>query len=656
MLIGAIRSRAPTIIDTALASRAVPAVLVIVAIVVIALPMLLADPAPLTSDQSLYLSEGYNIATGVGPKYTSQDFVNHRAPLFPALLALPLSLTGGDPASAYWIPKLVMLALAGAVFLLARQLFGTLAGALAAFFVTTNAFLRWLGTSLFLDGTETLFMLLFLSALWRAFQRGETRWFALSGGLLGLAFLTKETAVLWLPLPVAFALLSPEHRRREIVRGLAAYSATVGVMLLAWWGWVFAITDRVYFWGPPNALLLAVAFGAIAFVALLASVWRLVHKRAPEKLPHLAIATGLILVLGWVTMHVLFLETTSWPFPKDHLRAVPQYLWQVATPNSQPWPLVALGLLWVIARSRSSQQARLLTLGLALFVPFALFVANRTFAFRDLLPMLYLAYVGAAGLAAFYIKQASARAGPMVVSGIVVAGIAIFGIVQTQELVNERLPFDRSVVTEANWDNPLVHSTAAWITENVPEGEHIMASRLYFSQLYVLDEARHPIYQLPTLRVEVSSSGGPILERVTTLFRWEDHRLGPAYEDERWLYARRYPVKQYYVALSEHDLLRELEEREIDYLVLTGEDTGFSSFTYLDYFEDNPAFDLVYRDQPSSMNGVVIFRVDRESLAPQDYRAAVSERTLEALSDDLAGASQQEIAALLDPDGIAIRP
>ena len=604
----------------------------------------------------MYLAEGYNIAAGVGPSYTSQELVNHRAPLYPALLAAPLRLTGGDLASAYWVPKLVVLALAGATFLLARQLFGALAGALAALLVLSSAFLRSLGTTLFLDGTETLFLLLFLAALWRAFQSESARWFALSGVLFGAAFLTKETAIQWLPLPLAFALLSNEHRNRRIALGLAVYAAIAGAILAAWWGWVYVVTGRVYFWGLPDSQLVAWGVIAAASVGAIGLAWIVLRRLAAQHLPVLARGLGVALVIGWVGLVFAFLELTSWPFPKEHWRTVPQYLWQVAAPNSQPWPLVALGALWLLARGHHDRAARLLALGLLLFLPFALLVVNRVLSYRDLLPMVYLAYVGAAGLAAFALRWAAAHAGTLVVGGTVVLGLVAFAVAQTQELLDERLPYDRAAVTQANWDNPLVHSAASWIGENVPAGAGIMAGRLYFSHLYVLDQGRHPIYQLPTLRVEPKSGEVPFLTRVTTLFRWEDHRMGPAHEEERWLYVRRYPVKTYYVGLSEWDLLGDLRERSVDYLVLTGEDAGFSSFTYLDYFDENPAFERVYADRPSSTNGVYIYRVDRSQLAPRTYQAVLNEQTLAALAHEFGAGSPEELAAAIDPDGIVVRP
>ena len=75
MLTDAIASRTPALLEHDALRRLVPALAVALAILVLALPMLRAEPAPLTSDESLYLAEGYNIATGAGPTYASGEIV-----------------------------------------------------------------------------------------------------------------------------------------------------------------------------------------------------------------------------------------------------------------------------------------------------------------------------------------------------------------------------------------------------------------------------------------------------------------------------------------------------------------------------------------------------------------------------------------------------
>jgi len=625
---------------------------VCVAVAALLWPMLGAGPAPLTSDESLYLSEAQNIAQGAGPRYASGDLVNHRAPLYPALLAAPMKLAG-DADAAYAIPKLVVLALVATAFLLGRQAFGLLAGGIAAVLVAASAFVRWLGTTLFLDGTETLFLLLFLAATLQAFRTQSTPWFALSGALLGAAFLTKETAVLWLPLPAVFALLSPEFRTRAVAIGLAAYGATAGALLGGWWLWVYAVTGRVYFWGEPDALLAIVVAGALAAGAIAAAGWWVLRRRAPDQLPGVALLAGACFAGAWIGGLTLFLELTSWAYPAEYWRTAPDYLWRIAAPTSQPWPLLAGAIGWLVWRSREDPACRLLALSMALFLPFTLFVMNREFSYRDLLPVTLVAYVAGAGLAVALVRWASEHIGVLAAGAGAVLLVAV-AIVETRDLTGDRLPYETAAVTQANWDNPLVHDTADWIEANVPPDAAIMSSRLYFSHLYVLDEGAHPIHQLPTVRIEPTGGGAPSLRAVTTLFRWEDHRMIDYGGDPRWLYVQRYPGKLYYVGLSERDLVRELREREIAYLVLTGEDAGFSSFAYLDYFVAHPAFEMVHKDLRDERNAVYVFRVDGDALDLQPYQARVDVTTMEALAGEFGVRSAEAVAAAIDPDGVIV--
>ncbi len=619
--------------------------------VVLLVPVVFGPPAPLTSDESLYLAEGLAIASGDGPRYPSGEIVHHRAPLFPALLALPLKLSG-DPAAAYWVPRLAVLALVGATFVLARSLFGSLAGAVAALLVSANAFLRFLGNTLFLDGVQTLFMLVFLAACWRALENGCRRQWTLAALSFAGAFLTKESAIQWLPLPLALVLLSSGYRRRSSAAGLAVFYGIAGLALVGWWTWVLVVTGRVYFWGYADARL--AAWLGVAGVALAASLlaWVVMGRLAPSRLPVLARVAGLAVVGGSVAAIFYHMEFRGgWPFGHAYMYTVPRYLWHVARLGTEPWPLVLAALAWALARAPRDRAARVVVLGLVLYLPFAALVANRWLQQRDLLPMTYLAYVAVGGFVAdaagWFAKQGAVR----VVATIAVVAFGLFSAQQTMALLGEQRGRDAEVVTQDDWDNPLARELAWWIHTNIPDGTPIMASRLYYSHLYVLDRGQHPILQLPTVRVEPRPGEAPFLRPMSTMFRWEDHRMWPPEAEPRWLYVVRYPVKQYYIALSERDLLGDIMERGVGYVVLTGEDAGYSSLSYLDYFLENPAFTLIHRDERSVGNAAYVFRVDREKLSERPYRARTTSETLEALARE-TDLSVNEVARLVDSDGV----
>ncbi len=653
MRLAAVARTRPLVFDAASVRRAVLAAAAVVAVAALLAPALASPPAPLTSDESLYLAEGYNIAAGKGPRYASGELVNHRAPLFPALLAVPIKATG-EADSAYWVSKLTVVALVGATFLLARQLFGAAAGIVAALLVSANAFLRSLGATLFLDGVETLFLLLFMWACWRALESRTALWWGIASVAFAAAFLAKESAVQWLPLPLVFVLLSAEHRRRDAAAGLAVFYGVTGAALGGWWTWVYAVTGRVYFWGEVDArLAIWLALASAAGVAA-GGVWMATARFAPSRLAALARFAGISVAAasaGVIFYHLEF--RGAWPFPHDYIRSVPRYLWQAVAPNTQPWPLVLAAVLWAPASATRNRACRLLALALVLYLPFAVLVANRWLQIRDWLPMTYVGYVAAGGLAAAIFRWADERGALWPAGALGAVCFTVFAAGQTGALLSEQRERDLSVVSQNNWDNPLARDTAAWIGENVPAGAVIMASRLYHSHLYVLDEGRHPVHQLPTVRVEPRPGEAPFLRPMSTMFRWEEHRMRAPEPGEPWLYVVRYPVKTYFIALSERDLLQEIADRRVDYLVLAGEDAGYSSLSYLDYFVDNPAFTLVHRDERSPGNAVYVFQVDRARLAPRPYRAQTNAETLDALAKQ-TGSSVADVERAIDADGVAV--
>jgi 4-amino-4-deoxy-L-arabinose transferase-like glycosyltransferase len=627
----------------------------IFAVTVIVALLFTAPRAPLTSDESLYISEALNIARGLGPRYTTHEFIQHRPFLFPALLAIPLRITG-DFTSVYWVTKTIVVLNAFAVSALAWRLRGRGAAVFTAALVLPNAFLNSMGISAYLDGAETLFLLLSLLLVWHGFERRSARWWAAGGVALGCAFLTKEAAMLWLPLPVAFAMLTcgPGDARWP-VRGVAAWLLAFVAVAGWWWPYVFAVDGRVYMWpGTPLSAAVAVAAAAAA-VSVAALLFVLLERRHPAAAHHMLRASGLALTFGWVAAFIFTMETTSWPYPKDFVATIPHYFRTVVAGNVVPWPLAACAALWTFARAPRQPATRLLALGLLLWLPFATFAANRNFALRDLLPMIYLVYAAAgillADVSAWLRREAGSTMAPIAIGVIVLALIANGVAGQRTFFDNSHGPLDAS-----DWNNPLVQRTAAWLDAHVTPDTPVMSSRLYFSQFYVLTGAKFPVSQLPTVNVVPRPDEQPYLQPRSTLFRWEDAELGPPRADERWLTVDEFEGKRYFTALSETDLLDELRQRDIGYLVVTGEDAAFSSLRYLDYFSDNPAFSLVHEDQTDAAS-VFIFRVDRSRLAPRDYPTVVPATVLNHLYGQYGGGmSAGQFVRAINPWGVVVRP
>ncbi len=651
--------------QTATEARLHPGILVVLGLgllVVLSLPLLLAQPGPLTSDESLYVSEGMNLALGKGFTYTTGEPVSHRGPLFPALLAADFSIAGSSLDHARWVPQLFALANAALLLALGWRLFGREVGMLAAAVGLVSSLPVLMATSLFLDGVETFFLLLTLLFLHRALMEGRPRWAALAGAALGLAMLTKESALLWLPLPfVMVLLLGPAVDRPRAL--LVAYTAGFLAVAGWWWPYVYAVTGRVYLLGEPAQAAPWLGAGVLC-LGLAALIGTIIARRGSlgRLRPWFRWLLAGLLVTAWGALFLIGLEQHSgWPFPQDYLRTVPDYAATALASWVRPLPLIALAWGYVAYRAlRGSLGDRLLLLGLLLFLPFALFVANRDLHVRHMLPLVYLSYVALGRATIDFARWLAETVGesltPPVGAGLaalaVVAGLGWFAVTETQRFTDLRTAFDPTAVRQEHWDNPLVHRTAAWIDENVPAGTPIMSGRLYYSQLYALTEGRYPWWQLPTVRVEFSGSP-PAPVRASTLFRWEDHAI-PQGPGEPWLYLRQYPEKLYYVALSERDLLAELVEHDIGYLVLTGDDAGFSSLSLVPYFEDHPAFHKVAAFVSDASNQAHIFQVLPSRLEPTSPPARVSRETADALQDELGPKTAHDFLVALSPGGYII--
>ena len=115
-----------SVASKAFALRTIAPPLALIAVAALFVPLMLATPAHLSSDESLYVAEAYNIATGKALTYPSGDAITHRAPLYPLLLAP--AVRAGGPDAARVATKLVMVVNAGLVVVLGWRLSGPLAG------------------------------------------------------------------------------------------------------------------------------------------------------------------------------------------------------------------------------------------------------------------------------------------------------------------------------------------------------------------------------------------------------------------------------------------------------------------------------------------------------------------------------------------------
>jgi 4-amino-4-deoxy-L-arabinose transferase-like glycosyltransferase len=152
-------------------------------------------------------------------------------PLYPYFLAASAALTGSLEA-ARWIQLVVGSLLVPAVALVGARIFSARVGLLAAGIAALYPELVWFSVHYW---SETLFM----AFLWWGFERlvaagapdGRVLTAAVAGLLWGLAILTRETVLYFLPLAAAWLLWTPSPRRGA--RSAAFFLAAV-LTVLPW--------------------------------------------------------------------------------------------------------------------------------------------------------------------------------------------------------------------------------------------------------------------------------------------------------------------------------------------------------------------------------------------------------------------------------------
>jgi hypothetical protein len=218
----------------------------------------------------------------------------------------------------------------------------------------------------------------------------------------------------------------------------------------------------------------------------------------------------------------------------------------------------------------------------------------------------------------------------MLVGALAMLGV-IFVVQQNAAFRDQNERLASIGIDASSWNNAFVRDNAAWMATHLPEGSHVLSSRLHFSSLHVNSGGRLYIHQMPTVRVDIDPARDGMLVPASNLFRWGEIEVRPYRRGDDWLYLRQYPGKEYWIALSQQELMEYIGTREIDYVTLTGDDGTFSSLAYASYFSMHPAFTLMYHQRHSHEEQFFVYGVDRAKLGSIDYAMTTSPASFDAL-------------------------
>ena len=147
-----------------------------------------------------YLIEATKISKGNPPD------MYDRGPVFTTLLSLAFLIGGTNFTFAHWVAQSTYVAAILSATWLAKLLYGRWVALVTGILLALSSKLFLLGWRIGLDFLMAAFICLSCIFYIRGGRSHQRRFFALSGICYGLAFLTKEAAVFYLPFPLLISM------------------------------------------------------------------------------------------------------------------------------------------------------------------------------------------------------------------------------------------------------------------------------------------------------------------------------------------------------------------------------------------------------------------------------------------------------------------
>ena len=182
----------------------------------------------LNSDEAVYAAQAASLAGN--PHFTGLFPVVRAHPLLFQMLVSPFYRSGTPDVPGRYLSAMFGMGTIGLVYVLGRVLYGRRVGAVAAVLLAVMPYHVLVSRQILLDGPMTFFGTAALVCL-AVFGRTERRrWLVVAGACLGLAALSKETAIILVGSVFVFLSLASRFLR-PIRYVLAAAGAAIGLAL-----------------------------------------------------------------------------------------------------------------------------------------------------------------------------------------------------------------------------------------------------------------------------------------------------------------------------------------------------------------------------------------------------------------------------------------
>jgi len=514
-----------------------------------------------TSDMGWYMNSGLNIAQGYGYSDIDQTPILHRAPGFPLMIAASYKILGISVFSAFWVVRLFAILSPLCLYLVGSALWGRTTGVIAALLSLSSYSINYWSYR-HLDHVWPVFVLFSLLFLYLALERTKLWWFVASGIALAAAYLVKEVAVLFVPVPFLVVALTNRYRTRRRLLGAIISVLPVALVLILWGLYI-------HLQGGELGLILGQQ-GDMAVDQL-------------QGLSSSGIVSGIFSVA-----RSYFAGFANYFVHPDHEHSF--------FANFVLSPVFFLSWVVVIGASiRGDRRDRLLVLAVLCFSPVLARVGLKDMRLGQGMPFFLLTMLATARVIPVVVKTSLWKVGSLLQRKWIgraltpCALVCVIGVLLgVQMFVGEknnaaflrnsaflRVMLGESVEFSVSgvFGDPASQEAGEWIMRELPPGTRLAVSKLSEGKpIYFYSEGACPIHVLPVIQTNIMTGVSPRTGAVIFLSSWA---------------AKVTPLNKFYV-LTESDLLEMLAKDGIEYVIVSHHRNFLSV-----YFESNPGFSQV---------------------------------------------------------------
>jgi 4-amino-4-deoxy-L-arabinose transferase-like glycosyltransferase len=588
------------------------------------------------NDAARYLFAGSQLISGRALENlkSMSGFNGGHGPGLPALIGSLILLFGRDTAELVWAVRLMALLNPLLAYFLVKRISSPVAGLIAAALVTLLGYNAKTTLAINLDASLLTFYLLALLALLAAIKRNSSLLALLSGVLLGVSILTKETALANLPLALLAVLLLDWDLRRALWHYLG-----VVLMCLPWWVWAYFASGEVYLVERlPVGLQVPILIATVILTGLAAVAYAsgiIARFLADERRRRWS---GWFVVLVWtVSLSGLVLTTAAHALGNLSFEALRLYLAELLAPSIVVVPTLLMAVGYAAWKAiRWGGAWRLFALALLFQMPVCLLVTVERWAPRQFLVFQMLVFCALAALVVDASEAALRERGysGRLVGAVVAASLAILLLAASVERVQALLP-ENSVSGLSGQHRVASQETEMidWMAQNLPEGEHILVvsetsiNAAQAKYLKFLDGGRHEWTRLHL-------DQGICKPRPNIQIRCDPEKNAISRIPPNAIWVQRIDGNCRVISLSMSNLLRQVDESRASYVMIAGSPEFPSILELPSALQESDAFEVVHAELAqtgeSGVNqGVVLLK--STGRAPKALPTQMNANTMQGL-------------------------